>query len=351
MQSLTWQDRSFKPDGSLAYPDAPFTAPRVFNYNLGNVLMSNGVVWPKMLVERRKYRFRLLNGCNSRVLSLRFISQAATNPSTLTVWQIGTDGGMLNSPVDLTNANLIMAPAERMDIIVDFGQAGVAENFILTNSAPAPYPYGTAPAPGSGIGSVILFKAKKPFNTAMPDALAPPPVLRHKPFVMPTNLSSLLVRKIVAYDVLDMKMNRIRRELGTDDGGAMSFVDKAGITETPLLNSMEIWEFYNPTGETHPLHMHQTMFRVISRHDISYTNGRHYVGPTSLTVLDNERGAKDTVRVDPSTVVRVLAYFDLPGLYVYHCHTLEHEDYDMMRPMCVGGNCDTAWEDMSTMPW
>jgi len=345
------QDRFFFPNGSLAYPNAAFTSPRLYNMNFGNVFMANGVPWPKMLVERRKYRLRLLNGCNSRFLKMRFVSRAGVKPATLSVWQVGTDGGLLNAPIDLTGKDIILSPAERADIVVDFGSATQGEEFMLTNSAAVPYPFGAVPAAGDGMTQVILFRAKKPLSTVVPNAQAPPPSLRNTKLALPANLESLPTRKLVLFDVVDVARIRIRRHLGTDELGAMNFCDKNNITENPALGSTEVWEVYNPTGETHPIHLHLVQFLVIDRRDISYVNGRRFLGPTQFPVLPEERGPKDTVRVDPSHVVRLVAKFDLPGLYVWHCHLLEHEDYDMMRPMCVGGQCSLAWQDMTHMPW
>lgn len=342
------QDRTFWPNGSLAYPNAPFTSPRIFNNNFGNVFMVNGVTWPKMLVERRKYRLRLLNGCNSRFLSMQFVSLATTNPSTLKVWQVGSDGGFLNAPVDLTGKNIILSPSERVDIVVDFGGAAVSEQFYLTNNAAAPYPYGAVPT--GSMTTVILFKIKRAYTGSVPNTLVPPPSLRNKKVSLP-NLSTLPVRKLGLFDVLDTTHLRLRRHLGTDELGPLNFCDRHNTTENPALGATEVWEVYNPTGETHPIHLHLVQFQVISRNNFSTINNRRYLGTGNFTVLPEERGWKDTIRVDPSTVVRLVATFDKPGLYMWHCHILEHEDYDMMRPICVGGSCTSVWMDMEHMPW
>ncbi|NJC89054.1 MAG: copper oxidase [Desulfuromonas sp.] len=106
------------------------------------------------------------------------------------------------------------------------------------------------------------------------------------------------------------------------------------ITEYPLLNSTEIWEFYNTTMDAHPIHMHLVGFQVVSRQDIDMMTLAPVAG-TNIGPLPNERGRKDTVISYPGQVTRVKALFDIPGLYVWHCHILEHEDNEMMRPYMV----------------
>lgn len=355
------QDRSFRSNGALAYPDAPFTAPRLMNYNFGNVFMVNGVSWPKMLVERRKYRLRLLNGCNSRFVAIRFRSQANVNPSTLPVWQIMSDGGLLNGPTVWTNQTIVLSPGERMDIVVDFAAAQLGEWFELTNSAPTPYPFGPAITAGSPMSTIMQFRVKFQASTATPMTSDPPVVLRNTAIALPSPaaLAALPVRRVILADRVyvnaTLGITRLRRALGTNELGALDFCDPAGITENPALGATEIWEMYNPTGETHPMHLHLVMFQVISIHDFTSTvvNGRpqYALGSNSYPVPPTALGRKDTVQLDPARAIRIIATFDKPGLYMWHCHLLEHEDYDMMRPLCVGGNCSTAWADMSHMPW
>lgn len=357
------QDRSFRPSGALAYPDAPFTSPRLMNTQFGNVFMVNGVAWPKMLVERRKYRLRLLNGCNSRFLALRIVSQARTNPSVLPMWQVMSDGGLLNGPVTWTNTTMVLAPAERYDIVVDFEAARIGERFELVNTAATPYPFGTAIAPNDPMSTVMQFRVKFEASPHYPMTSNPPVVLRNRAITVPptATLNTFPLRKLILADKVYMNMSlgllRLRRTLGTNELGGLDFCDKAGITETPALGATEIWEIYNPTGETHPIHVHLVMFQVLSFHDFtSATNPttgvlQFSLGPNTFPVGPEDLGKKDTVKIDPARAVRILMTFDRPGLYVWHCHILDHEDYDMMRPICVGGNCPTEWADMSHMPW
>ena len=108
-----------------------------------------------------------------------------------------------------------------------------------------------------------------------------------------------------------------------------------GITENPALNSIEVWEMYNFTEDAHPIHIHEVQFQVVNRQPFEVEDGEIQLddarGPESW-----EAGFKDTVIAYPGEITRVKALFDLPGLYVWHCHIVEHEDNEMMRPYCVG---------------
>jgi hypothetical protein len=118
--------------------------------------------------------------------------------------------------------------------------------------------------------------------------------------------------------------------LGTMDNGIP--VHKGwddAITEHPDLNATEIWEMFNFTADAHPIHIHEVMFQVINRERID-RRGR----PRAQESW--ETGYKDTVIAYPGEITRVKAKFDLPGLYVWHCHIVEHEDNEMMRPYRVG---------------
>jgi bilirubin oxidase len=100
------------------------------------------------------------------------------------------------------------------------------------------------------------------------------------------------------------------------------------ITENPALNSIEVWEIYNFTADAHPIHIHEVQFQVVNRE--RFPRG----GPRPPERW--EAGFKDTVVAYPGEITRVRAKFDLEGLYVWHCHILEHEDHEMMRPYRIG---------------
>jgi spore coat protein A, manganese oxidase len=134
---------------------------------------------------------------------------------------------------------------------------------------------------------------------------------------------------------------RLKPMLGTMKDGVLSYHDP--LTENPKLDSTEIWEIYNETVDAHPIHLHQVAMQLISRQKFSAivdpVNGK----PTSVRLIGNpkpaladEAGWKDTYVMYPGEVTRVIARFDLPGRYVWHCHILSHEDNEMMRPFHVG---------------
>jgi spore coat protein A, manganese oxidase len=112
------------------------------------------------------------------------------------------------------------------------------------------------------------------------------------------------------------------------------------VTETPLLDSTEIWSFINLTDDSHPIHLHMVRFQLLDRRPFDLgvyqlTKKVVYTGPPT-EVPPGELGWRDTVRVDPLTVTRIIVKFEgFAGRYVWHCHMLEHEDNEMMRPYVI----------------
>ena len=153
------------------------------------------------------------------------------------------------------------------------------------------------------------------------------------------------------------------REVHPDDDFAAAFgpteavlgtLDAAGnpvpmewmmpITENPGLNTTEVWEIFNFTADAHPIHIHLVQFEILNRQALMTDEEGMATPPATLVGMPRspdagESGRKDTVIVYPGEVARVKAYFDIPGLFVWHCHILSHEDNEMMRPYCVGGSC------------
>jgi len=333
---LLIQDRSFNTDGSLFYPSSgqgdpnapPVWVPEWF----ADTVCVNGKVWPYLNVEPRKYRFRVLNGSGSR-----FYHLAMDNGRSF--WQIGTDGGLLEAPVRLTS--LLIAPAERADLIVDFsGHAG--QTITVTNDAATPYPDGgddNDPANNPDMTVVMQFKVTLPL--AGHDTSRLPARLGEVHRLPPS--SAVKIRKLTLNEALTALDSPIRALLGTlrPDGTSNPLPWEAPVTENPRLGTTEIWSFTNLTGDTHPIHMHLVQFEILDRQALVLDPDTGE--PTSVPDANaprvppdpNEAGRKDTVRVNPGTVTRVIAHFDLPGRFVWHCHILEHEDNDMMRPFDV----------------
>ncbi|HET7498285.1 MAG TPA: multicopper oxidase domain-containing protein [Candidatus Eisenbacteria bacterium] len=357
---LAIQDRMFTTDGQLWYPNEGVTSvhPKWIPEFFGNVILVNGKVWPYLNVEPRKYRFRMLNGSQARFYSLALLERVGSTPGPA-FYQIGTDGGylaepvLLNDPANVHSPRLVIAPGERADVVIDFSAYAPGTEFLLRNTAKAPYPMGDAPD-GQTTGQIMLFRvvpSTGPDNSVIPPALA-----------TVNRLTNPTVTRT-------MTLNE--RLLGDDPLGALlnGMPYDAPATEYPVLGTTEMWEIANLTGDTHPIHLHLVQFQLLNRQKL---NARRYqmafdaanptlpsqtyvpvpVGPYlkgKPTPADaNERGWKDTFRMNPGEVTRVLVRwapqdespsfaFDAtadPG-YVWHCHILEHEENDMMRPFHV----------------
>jgi FtsP/CotA-like multicopper oxidase with cupredoxin domain len=371
---LAIQDRSFNADGSLFYarsrsffdgftgPYAPLgdVAPIWNPEFFGNTIVVNGRTWPYLEVEPRKYRFRLLNGCDSRFLILT--TRDANRDPILTFWQIGADGGFLREPVALTE--LEMGLAERADVIVDFSRFSPGDEIELLNIGPDE-PFGGG-VPGvdfpesdpSTTGTVMLFRVVARAGAPADDSTDPADLVLPEPAHIP---ETDIVRPL-SLNELDSATTCLNRrgtgtfcrlpnavapfgpmsaQLGTMmDDHPMPMAWMHPITETPLLDTTEIWEFYNFTADAHPIHVHLVQFEVVNREEL-LTDGEGM--STVPAVLSGEpmppraweTGRKDTVTVFPGQVTRVKAHFDLEGLYVWHCHIVSHEDNEMMRPFTV----------------
>jgi bilirubin oxidase len=342
------QDRSFNRDGSLFYPSSreffdgfpgpyiPFSdISPIWNAEFfGNTMVVNGRTWPILSVEPRRYRFRFLNGCNSRFLILKIVSDAlASRPATAAVpfWQIGSEGGFLPNPVRLDQ--LLMSPAERADVIVDFTGVPEGTELYLINEAPDE-PFG-----GGELG--VDFEAADPSTTgqvmklmvvplASTDTSVPPSQLRLPSF---TPLGAATATRQVSLNEEDSAVlegvGPREAELGTLDeaGNPVILGWDHPITENPAFGATEVWEIHNFTEDAHPIHIHEVQFQVVDRQPFEG-------GPRPPESW--EAGYKDTVIAYPEEITRVKALFDLAGLYVWHCHILEHEDNEMMRPYRVG---------------
>ena len=319
---LLIQDRSFNPDGSLFYPRQPDPPnpeidPCITPGVDGEVILVNGKAWPYLEVEPRKYRFRLLNGSNHRFYRMRFVPE-------LPFYQIGTDGGFLPAPVKLDE--LILAPAERADLIVDFTYLK-GKSFILKNDAPTPFPSGT-PVDPETTGQIMEFRVVLPLTekdqSSLPKQLVP---------VTPLDESSVKVRRDLS---LVARRDQYERLLFLLNGKGWH----EPVTEEPRLGQVEIWNIINPGFVAHPIHVHQVQFQILNRQpfDVAHYNQTQEVVFTGPPVLPdaNELGWKDTVRSTPGEATQIIIPFGpYTGQYPWHCHLLEHEDYDMMRPFTV----------------
>ncbi len=496
---LAINDRQFDTNGQLFFPDGnPLTAglngppgnPDINPYAIpeffGDVICVNGKSWPYLEVEPRRYRFRLLNCCNARMLSL-FLTEELTsaqgcattnNPCEIPdIWQIGTDGSLLDTPVNISSfvpftynpsnlcppedpnlgpvfqePRLFFAPAERMDIIIDFTDFA-GRTFILNNDCPAPFPGGGTVLDPDTEGLVMQFRVTKPlsspdesFNPAVPDATlraGDKAIVRLvdeegelAPDVMPSLTRSLvLIEQEDPYSTAPVVVmcnnttyNGINPYTNTPLADSVPYNNNSiYVTEIPQVGSTEIWEIVNLTPDAHPLHIHLIQFQILNRQvfylgnivppftcENSYRDlyeqawddypsrppgvppGTVYSFGTPLPYLStpklggnpdvtpffgdnepipcdpNEYGWKDTVKVFPGTVTRLVVRwapqsvpvdgvsagqnlfpfdptapigvkkddFGYPGGggYLWHCHIVDHEDNMMMRPLQLSNN-------------
>lgn len=328
---LAIQDRMFTANGQLYYPaireEEHEPEPSVLPEFFGNIILVNGKAWPVLEVEPRQYRFRILDGSDSRFYNLYFSSSQP-------FWQIGTDQGFLSYPVQYDKIEI--GPGQRKDVIVDFSDPALwGQTIVLKNNARSPFPKGTPVDPRT-TGRVMAFKVTKPLNTANPKTVLPR-TLRSAIHPLTQNGPT---RQLVLFESED-EYGRLKPMLGTVSNGVLMFKDE--ITENIALNSTEVWEIYNATEDAHPIHLHLVKFQALSRQKyfatVDQQTGKlsniRLVGQAHINNL-SENGWKDTELMFPGEVTRLIATFDLPGLYEWHCHILSHEDHEMMRPFLVG---------------
>ncbi|WP_226036055.1 multicopper oxidase family protein [Aquibacillus saliphilus] len=315
---LIIQDRSFNRDGSLSYPMQPENAsndlpnPSIVPAFTGDTILVNGKVWPYLEVEPRKYRFRILNASNTRGYRLHVDSGQP-------LCQIGSDGGLLERPVMMNQIS--MEPSERVDVIVDFSKHE-GEEIILKNDL------GANASPDDETNEVIKFNVTKTLSaqdkSIIPKRLSTIPSLRQNRISTIRNLT------------LEGSSDKYGRPLLLLNSKKWN----DPITENPKVGTTEIWSFINTTGFTHPMHIHLIQFQVLSRQafDLERYNQDEtiiFTGPPKPPE-PNERGWKDTIAAPSGQITRVIGkYGPYTGHYVWHCHILEHEDHDMMRPFVV----------------
>jgi FtsP/CotA-like multicopper oxidase with cupredoxin domain len=364
------QDRSFNADGSLFYASTRaffdgYAGPYVGDPNVntpsdiapiwnpeffGNTMVVNGKTWPYLNVEQRKYRFRFLNGSDSRFLILRF----NTPDNKLPFNQIGTEGGFLPGKVVLNQ--LLIGPAERADVVVDFSKMPAGTTITLLNVGPDS-PFGGLPIPTAAksdpatTGQVMQFRVT--VRTAADTSVVPPLPALTPIAISPTTpsrkvslneLESALVcvdgANVYVPGVTPPACSRgsvpiapLEARLGTVDANGLGvpLPFMAPSTENPTLNSTEIWEIHNFTVDAHPIHIHQVMFQVVDRTPMGQVIGGKKTRAPELW----EKGFKDTVTALPGEITRIKAKFDILGQYIWHCHILSHEDNEMMRPFQV----------------
>jgi spore coat protein A len=297
---LVLYDRTFDPDGQLNYPVSPVPgAPWVPEF-FGNAVLVNGKLLPHLEVEARRYRFRILNAANGRFFHLSLSNGQDFH-------QIGTDQGLLRAPVSLRQISLV--PGERADAIVDFsGQAGA--KIVVNNDSFRP------------VMQLQVLPATSPDTGSLPKLLRPVRRMEEP--------EAVKTRTLTLGEIDDLRGDSVTMLLNNTPW-------HAPITENPALNSVEIWNLMNMTDDAHPIHLHLVRFQILDRRrfDVfAYQNHNvlRYTGAATPPELF-EAGWKDTVRADPGMITRIVIPFEgFAGRYVWHCHILEHEDNEMMRP-------------------
>ncbi|MGX1506934.1 UNVERIFIED_CONTAM: spore coat protein A [Streptomyces graminofaciens] len=346
---LVLQDRTFHKDGSLAYT--------MTQQEGEDTPVVNGKAYPFLAVEPRRYRLRILNASNERFWRLRFdVPRDVLPQPTLPFWLIGTDGGF-RAPLRMLN--FLIGSAERYDLIVDFSRMPMGTNVTLTNyNAPVHYPGGGGPE----ISEIMQFRVTEPLS-AGGDRTTPPEKLK-LPEVAPIEPEpGIRRREWVLY----------QHELfGTMTFNAVPFMEPS--QDFIKAGSTEIWEYINPNHDAHPMHVHLINFQVLNRQPIDAAGyqadyekwldgGRrpedrpvlanYLTGPPIPPDPDEARSYKDTVKSYPETVTRIITQefspptgtiasipgsgTTLPATYIHHCHILEHEDDDLMRPWTIVG--------------
>jgi len=480
---LLIQDRQFDTNGQLFWPDGfppseglngppsnpglhPYAIPEFF----GDVMVVNGKSWPYLEVEPRRYRFRFLNGCNARFLALQLAdaggSEIVTPNSAPDIWQIGSDGGLLPNAVNINSfvpfawipqseygeppfsapwgkqvfdsPQLFIAPAERMDVIIDFSNYK-GQTFTLLNEAAVPFPGGDEPEDAQEL--IMQFRVLG--ETTSPDtSFNPAEESLNNNFVALTDgngnvapgVNINVTRRFAIIEQEDpnsggpvwallnnVNYNGINPYTNEPIPGSVSVEDgMLNVTEIPQNGSTELWELINLTPDAHPIHVHLIQFQLLNRQvfnigdvvppfvnggyrqntyeqawiDQGYPNGTSYGagspylytipiegalgGNPAVPLVDlaalyppdpNEFAWKDTIKIFPGTITRVLIRFApqnvpvggvMPGQnkfpfdptarlgvkndgfgypggpgYVWHCHIIDHEDNSMMRPYLV----------------
>jgi spore coat protein A, manganese oxidase len=408
-------DLSDPSDGFTPATD-PVPTPSVVPEAFFDTPVINGMAYPYAEIEPRRYRLLALNGSQARFFHLQLYYESTLNPGEPdfskpgpAFIQIGTEGGILPEPVVLNNPpvqiptdcdgavdpegpfNLLLAPAERADLIVDFSSVPVGSNLILYNDAPAPFPTGdsrndyytgcpdqtakggaasTQPKYGPNTRTLLQFRtvalkgAADPlkFETTLEQLMSDLPQAyrnSHEPFGE-FDLDSADPKALHEIKTLNEdydEYGRLIQRMGTDrvygDSYGRGYMDDP--TEIYSDGQTVIWDIYNTTGDTHPMHFHLVNVQVVGRatFDDSIPNIVEFV-PTSPWIPPdpNYRGWKETVRMNPGEITRVMMKLTLPKVpftvprspragmqngheYVWHCHILEHEEHDMMRPLIV----------------
>lgn len=315
---LVIQDRTFNAGNQLVYTQSGMMNMDGF---LGDRILVNGQSNFSLPVVKRAYRLRLLNGSNSRIYKL-----AWDDGTPLTV--IATDGGLLERPAQ--RSYVMLAPGERVEVLADFRKRSVGDQFKLVSLQ-----FSGIDSGGMGGGQAL--------PNGSPFTILNVQVKRKKKgsFTLPEKLST------IARHRLEDAINKSNPRVFAISGGMMQWLlngrtfemDEVADNEIVRLDTLETWEVVNQSsggmmgmGMAHPLHIHGLQFQIIERQIApQFASGYETVRYGYV-----DEGWKDTVMLMPGERAKLLLKFEnYPGMYVYHCHNLEHEDRGMMRNYLV----------------
>ncbi|MET7783341.1 multicopper oxidase domain-containing protein [Streptomyces sp. NPDC005388] len=348
---LILQDRTFHRNGSLAYT--------MVDREGEDTPIVNGKAYPFLTVEPRRYRLRILNASNERFWRLRFdVPRNVLPQPQLPFWLIGTDGG-LRAPLHMLD--FLISPAERYDLIVDFSQVP-GTDVTLTNYPGTQVHFPGIPGCGPEIAEIMQFRVAKRLSGGE-DRTTPPEKLR-LPAVAPIEVKPQTRRR--EWVVYQHQLFR------TMTFNAVPYMEPS--QDFIKEGSTEIWEYINPNHDAHPMHVHLVNFQVLNRQPIDaaayqtdydkwISGGRkpqnhpvlanYFTGPPIPPDPDEVLSRKDTVKAPAQMVTRIIieefvpptdeiasipnSGATLPATYIHHCHLLEHEDDDLMRPWTIVG--------------
>jgi spore coat protein A, manganese oxidase len=403
--------------GTMPLPSPACEIPEAFF----DTILINGGLYPKLSVPPKRVRFRILNASQARFFHLNLYAESAFNTGEANLsapgpvmYQFGTEGGFLPAVVVHSNKialtpdaeycenpdgpfNVMLAPAERADLVIDFNGVPAGTSFIMCNDAVTPFPcgdsrndyytgnpdqtaYGGAPSTRLGLGPNTRTLMKIVVASGTSDTLSTPtwreqmnralsnnygasqPALLYnsgnpgKSGPLPYNGA---VNRIVTLNEDFDEYGRLIQTIGTSTSKSinnqglptwgMGYMAEA--TETPVAGAVEVWQIMNLTGDVHPMHFHLVNVQLIQRQAFTGDPGDFSLAGDPLPPHPNETGWKETVRCNPGEITTVIMQFTLPTLphamgdpisprtggheYVWHCHILEHEEHDMMRPLIV----------------
>jgi len=347
----------------------------------GPYTLVNGKIWPYLDVQARPYRFRVLNNSNSRFYSLVLLvdeeedSLQQGTPTNDAMMQIGTEMGLLGAPVTFAaDEGLTLAPAERADILIDFSRFR-GKRVRLVNIAGAPFhsPDFIIDPPGAAdlekrvpFPNVMQFRVEEEHTHDSFETLELPVPLSPSFVRLSHDMPHSAHRWVALVEDGDAHMLTLRELLPVHDDYAGPVIEvqdgdnglkrfRVAAHDFPdtvnffvAEGATEVWKFINLSEDVHPVHVHLVRFQAISRQavenadavdissDSTASDAPLVINPEPLPITPSEQGWKDTIRVNPGEVVSIMATFEgFFGRFMYHCHMVEHEDSDMMRPFVV----------------